>query len=109
MDRYPVGKHTRTTPDVIPGWSRMVLYALAILAPFVALFFGRLEGHEAVAAVVTLFGVLGPAVAAAYNLKQKDKDGASYRAGYAEAVGQHVADGGTVTELPDDDQTRGKR
>lgn len=88
MNRYP--KHTLPQPDAVPGWARIVLYVLAILAPFAGLALGRLTGEQTLAAVVTLFGVIGPAVAVIYQRKQEDQDGAQFRQGYAVAITEHV-------------------
>ena len=90
MNRIPRSRHALPEPDSIPPWARIVLYVVAIVAPFVGLTLGRLSGEETVAAVVTLFGVIGPAVAVVYERKQADDAGAYYRAGYAEAVHEHV-------------------
>ena len=90
MDRMPRSRHALPEPDSVPPWARLVLYIVAILAPFAALIAGRLTGEQALAAVVGLFGVIGPAVAVVYNRKQADDTGAYYRAGYAEAVHTHV-------------------
>ena len=90
MHRMPRSRHALPEPDSIPPWARIVLYVVAILAPFAALVAGRLTGEQAVAAVVALFGAIGPAVAVVYNRKQADDSGAYYRAGYAEAVHEHV-------------------
>lgn len=90
MNRMPRSRHTLPQPDGVPPWARLVLYIVAILAPFAGLIAGRLTGEQAVAAVVSLFGVIGPAVAVVYNRKQADDSGAYYRAGYAEAVHTHV-------------------
>lgn len=89
MNRYP--KHTIPRPDAIPGWARLVLYVVAIVAPFAGLALGRLSGEETIAAVVTLFGVVGPAVAVVYQKKHEDEDGAQFRHGYAAAIAEHVA------------------
>lgn len=98
MNRYP--RHTLPRPDAVPGWARLVLYIVAILAPFAALVLGRLSGEETVAAVVTLFGVIGPAVAVVYQKKQEDENGAQFRQGYAAAVAEHLAP--ELDELPDE-------
>lgn len=98
MNRYP--RHTLPKPDAVPGWARLVLYVVAILAPFAGLALGRMTGTETVAAVVTLFGVIGPAVAVVYQKKQEDEDGAQFRQGYAAAVTEHVAP--ELSELPDE-------
>lgn len=90
MNRYPRARHALPERDSIPPWARLVLYVVAILAPFAALIAGRLTGEQTLAAVVALFGVIGPAVAVVYNRKQADDSGAYYRAGYAEAVHEHV-------------------
>lgn len=89
MNRYP--KHTIPRPDAVPGWARLVLYVVAIVAPFAGLALGRLSGEETIAAVVTLFGVVGPAVAVVYQKKHEDEDGAQFRQGYAVAIAEHVA------------------
>lgn len=89
MNRYP--KHTIPRPDAVPGWARLVLYVVAILAPFAALALGHLSGEETIAAVVTLFGVVGPAVAVVYQQKHEHEDGAQFRQGYSVAVAEHVA------------------
>lgn len=99
MNRYP--RHTLPRPDAVPGWARLVLYIVAILAPFAGLALGRLTGEETIAAVVTLFGVIGPAVAVVYQKKQEDEDGAQFRQGYAAAVTEHVAPE-LEPELPDE-------
>lgn len=90
MHRYPRAQHTLPDHDSIPPWARLVLYVVAILAPFGALVAGRITGEQTIAAVVALFGVIGPAVAVVYNRKQADDSGAYYRAGYAEAIHEHV-------------------
>lgn len=90
MNRYPRSRHALPEHDSIPPWARLVLYVVAILAPFAALIAGRLTGEQTLAAVVALFGAIGPAVAVVYNRKQADDSGAYYRAGYAEAVHEHV-------------------
>ena len=90
MDRMPRSRHALPAQDSIPPWARIVLYVVAIVAPFVGLTLGRLSGEETVAAVVTLFGVIGPAVAVVYERKQAQDSGAYYRAGYAEAIHEHV-------------------
>lgn len=90
MDRIPRGRHALPDQDGIPPWARLVLYIVAILAPFAGLIAGRLTGEQTLAAVVALFGVIGPAVAVVYNRKQADDSGAYYRAGYAEAIHRHV-------------------
>lgn len=102
MNRYP--RHTLPTPDAVPGWARLVLYIVAILAPFAGLILGHLSGEETVAAVVTLFGVIGPAVAVVYQKKQEDQDGAQFRQGYAAAITEHVAP--ELDELPDESDPR---
>lgn len=90
MDRYPAhSRHTAPQSDAIPGWARLVLYIVAILAPFAALIAGQLTGEQALAAVVGLFGVIGPAVAIGYQRKQDETDGEHYRAGYSAAVREH--------------------
>lgn len=93
MNRYPNGsaKHSLPAQDAVPGWARLLLYLAAIIAPFGALAAGRITGQETVAAVVALFGVIGPAVAVVYQKKQSDQEGAHYRAGYATAVAEHIA------------------
>lgn len=90
MHRYPKGSHTLPQQDAVPGWARIVLYLVAIVAPFGALALGQLDGPSAVAAVVTLFGVIGPAVAVVYQRKQEGDQGAHFRQGYAAAVQEHV-------------------
>ena len=90
MRRMPRSRHALPAQDSIPPWARLVLYIVAIVAPFVGLPLGRLSGEETVAAVVTLFGVIGPAVAVVYERKQAEDTGAYYRAGYAEAIHEHV-------------------
>lgn len=90
MHRYPKGSHTLPQTDAVPGWARLVLYLVAIVAPFGALALGQLDGPSAVAAVVTLFGVIGPAVAVVYQRKQEGDQGAHFRQGYAAAVQEHV-------------------
>ena len=90
MHRIPRSRHALPEPDSIPPWARIVLYVVAILAPFAALVAGRLTGEQTLAAVVALFGVIGPAVAVVYERKQTDTAGQYYRAGYAEAVHTHV-------------------
>ena len=90
MHRIPRSRHTLPENDSIPPWARLVLYVVAILAPFAALITGRLTGEQTVAAVVALFGAIGPAVAVVYERKQTDTAGQYYRAGYAEAVHEHV-------------------
>lgn len=102
MNRYPC--HTLPRPDAVPGWARLVLYIVAILAPFAGLALGRLTGEETIAAVVTLFGVIGPAVAVVYQQKQADESGAQFRQGYAAAVTEHVAP--ELDELPDESDPR---
>lgn len=89
MNRYP--RHTLPTQDAIPPWARLSLYAVAILAPFGALALGRITGEETITAVVTLFGVIGPAVAVVYQRKQEDQEGAHFRQGYAAAVVEREA------------------
>lgn len=98
MNRYP--RHTLPKPDAVPPWARLVLYVVAIVAPFAGLALGRLSGEETVAAVVTLFGVIGPAVAVVYQRKHEDEDGAQFRQGYAAAITEHVAP--ELDELPDE-------
>lgn len=88
--RHPGHRHALPETDGIPPWARLVLYIVAILAPFAALIAGRLTGEQTLAAVVALFGVIGPAVAVVYNRKQADDTGTYYRAGYAEAINEHV-------------------
>lgn len=100
MNRYP--RHTLPRTDVVPGWARLMLYVVAILAPFVALYLGRMAGDEALAAVVALVGVIGPAVAVAYQKKQADEDGAQFRQGYAAAITEHVAPELDPMEDPDE-------
>ena len=90
MHRIPRSRHALPEPDSIPPWARIVLYVVAILAPFAALIAGRLTGEQTVAAVVALFGAIGPAVAVVYERKQTDTAGQYYRAGYAEAIHEHV-------------------
>lgn len=102
MNQYP--RHTLPRPDAVPGWARLVLYIVAILAPFAGLALGRLTGEETIAAVVTLFGVIGPAVAVVYQKKQEDEDGAQFRQGYAAAVTEHLAP--ELHELPDESDPR---
>lgn len=104
MDRMPRSRHALPEPDSIPPWARLVLYIVAILAPFAALIAGRLTGEQTLAAVVALFGVIGPAVAVVYERKQTGTAGQYYRAGYAEAVHTHVA--GTPQGA---DEARGER
>lgn len=88
MNRYP--RHTLPGQDSIPPGARVALYVVAIVAPFGALAAGRITGEETVAAVVALFGVIGPAVAISYQKKQADEDGAQFRAGYASAIAEHI-------------------
>lgn len=88
MNRYP--RHTLPRQDSIPPWARILLYIVAIVAPFGALTAGRLTGEETLAAVVALFGVVGPAVAVVYERKQADEDGTQFRAGYASAISEHI-------------------
>lgn len=102
MNRYP--RHTLPQPDAVPGWARLVLYVVAILAPFAALTLGHLSGEETVAAVVTLFGVIGPAVAVVYQRKHEDEGGAQFRQGYAAAITEHFAP--ELDELPDESYPR---
>lgn len=102
MNRYP--RHTLPQPDAVPGWARLVLYIVAIIAPFAGLALGRMNGAETVAAVVTLFGVIGPAVAVVYQKKHEDQDGAQFRQGYAAAVTVHAAP--ELHELPDESDPR---
>lgn len=90
MDRMPRSRHALPERDSIPPWARLVLYIVAIIAPFGALIAGRLTGEQTLAAVVALFGAIGPAVAVVYTRKQADDSGAYYRAGYAEAIHRHV-------------------
>lgn len=90
MHRIPRSRHALPEPDSIPPWARLVLYVVAIVAPFAALITGRLTGEQTVAAVVALFGAIGPAVAVVYERKHEDTAGQYYRAGYAEAVHEHV-------------------
>lgn len=90
MNRMPRARHALPEQDSIPPWARLLLYVVAILAPFAALIAGRLTGEQTLAAVLALFGAIGPAVAVVYNRKQADDSGAYYRAGYAEAVHEHV-------------------
>lgn len=92
MNSYPRARHALPEHDSIPPWARLVLYVVAILAPFAALVAGRLTGEQTIAAVVALFGAIGPAVAVVYNRKQADDSGAYYRAGYAEAVHTHLVE-----------------
>lgn len=103
MNRYP--RHTLPRPDAVPGWARLVLYVVAIVAPFAGLALGRLSGEETIAAVVTLFGVIGPAVAVAYQRKHEDEDGAQFRQGYAAAITEHLAPE-LEDELPDESDPR---
>lgn len=91
MNRYP--RHTMPQSDAIPGGARVALYVVAILAPFAALVAGRITDEAALAAVIALFGVIGPAVAINYQRKQDQQDGATYRQGYSDAISEHVADG----------------
>ena len=102
MNRYP--RHALPQPDAVPGWARLVLYVVAIVAPFAGLALGRLSGEETVAAVVTLFGVIGPAVAVVYQRKHEDESGAQFRQGYAAAITEHVAP--ELDELPDESDPR---
>lgn len=99
MNRMPRARHALPEPDSIPPWARIVLYVVAILAPFAALIAGRLTGEQTVAAVVALFGVIGPAVAVVYESKREDTAGQYYRAGYAEAVHTHVVESPQGDEL----------
>lgn len=99
MHRMPRSRHALPQPDVVPPWARLVLYMLAILAPFAALVAGRLTGEQTVAAVVALFGAIGPAVAVVYERKHEDTAGQYYRAGYAEAVHEHVVESPQRDEL----------
>ena len=92
MHRMPRSRRALPEPDSIPPWARIVLYVVAILAPFAALVAGRLTGEQTLAAVVALFGVIGPVVAVVYEGKQTDTAGQYYRAGYAEAVHEHVVE-----------------
>lgn len=92
MSRHQRSRHALPEHDSIPPWARLVLYIVAILAPFVALTLGRMTGEQALAAVVTLFGLIGPVVAVVYNRKQADDSGAYYRAGYSEAVHTHLVE-----------------
>lgn len=102
MNRYP--RHTLPSQDSIPGGARVALYVVAIVAPFGALAAGRLTGEETVAAVVALFGVIGPAVAIGYQKKQADEDGTQFRAGYASAIAEHIA---PIVETPQAGEHRG--
>lgn len=88
MDHSP--RHVLPSSDAFPWPARLALYVLAILAPFVGLMLGRLDGDETLGAIVTLLGVIGPAVAVAYDRKAQDEQAAHYRAGYVEAVSRHV-------------------
>lgn len=94
-------RHLLPEHDSIPPWARLVLYVVAILAPFAALVAGRLTGEQTLAVVVALFGVIGPAVAVVYERKQMDTAGQYYRAGYAEAVHTHLV------ETPQHDELAG--
>lgn len=84
------GKHALPQSDALPSWARLALYMIAIVAPFAGLLAGRLTGEQTLAAVLTLFGAIGPAVAVIYNRKQADETGAYFRAGYAEAVDRRI-------------------
>lgn len=92
MHRIPRSRHALPAPDSIPPWARILLYLVAIVAPFVGLTLGRLNHEQTIASVVTLFGVIGPAVAVVYNRKHAGNSGAYYQAGYAEAIHEHVVD-----------------
>lgn len=60
---------------------RLTLYATCVVLPFVALLTGRLEGSETVAAVVTLFAALGPAVALSRATTEKKVEREAYAVG----------------------------
>lgn len=88
-DRYP--KHSLpTSGELIPPWGRVVLYVVAIVAPFIGLVLGHIEVEETVAVVIALAGVIGPVVATVQERKQADEHGAHFRAGYGAAVAEHV-------------------
>ena len=99
MKRYP--QHNLPEPDLIPPWGRVVLYALAIVAPGVALLLGKLDADGALAAVVALSGIIGPVVATVQERKKAVEDGAHFRAGYGAAVAEHV-EGSQAVIVPAD-------
>lgn len=99
MNRYP--SHNLPQPDSIPPWGRVVLYALAIVAPVAGLLLGKLDHDQTLAAVVTLSGIIGPVVATIHERKQAVEDGAHFRAGYGAAVAEHV-EGSQAVVVPAD-------
>lgn len=78
--------HSRPTPDAIPPWGRVGLYALAIVAPGVGVLLHELTNSEAVTLFVTIMGVLGPLTAINYAVKHENERPANYRAGYTDAL-----------------------
>lgn len=99
MKRYP--QHNLPERDFIPPWGRVLLYALAIVAPGVALLLGKLDADETLAAVVALSGIIGPVVATVQERKKAVEDGAHFRAGYGAAVAEHV-EGSHAVVVPAD-------
>lgn len=98
MNRYPT--HSLPSPDTIPPWGRVLLYVLAMLAPFVGLLLGHIGVEETLATVVALVGVVGPVVATVHETKTARDHGAHFRAGYGAAVAEHV-EGSQAVVVPD--------
>lgn len=79
----------RANEDTLSYGLRLTLYATCIVLPFVALLLGRLTGEQTVAAVVTLLGVVAPAVAITHAVKQEDAKQQAFETGYTLAVEDH--------------------
>ena len=93
MNRYPArspSSHSLPSRDFIPPWGRVLLYALAIVAPGAGLLLGKLDADETLAAAVALAGIIGPVVATIQERKIAEDEGAHFRAGYGAAVAEHV-------------------
>lgn len=83
-------QQTLPTPDAIPGWGRIILYALAMVLPFSGQILGHITQAEALATTITLLGVIGPMVAIVYTKKTGETEQAQFNQGYATAVDDHV-------------------
>lgn len=83
-------QQTLPTPDAIPGWGRIVLYALAMVLPFIGQALGHVTQEQALATTITLLGVIGPMVAIVYTKKAGENETAQFNQGYATAVDEHI-------------------